>query len=112
MKNYIKRFSALTIFFTSLMLLSPASIAGLIEYDSSSDEWSVTGWSEQSLSGIGAFAPSSFTGYTSTNGVAMLRNDYATGWWIGDVQTSTYSSHYAGDELSIFVIGATWGGYS
>lgn len=84
--------------------------AGFMTYDSGLNEWSVTGWAPNFNSGRGAFAPGSFTGYTSINGVAMLRNDDSRGWWIGDVRITTYSSHYADDAYSITVTGATWGG--
>lgn len=110
MNKFIKSYNALVLLFASLFIFSPASMAGLIEYNSGSDEWSVTDWGVFDSVGSGEFAPNSFTGYTSTNGVAMLRNDDSTGWWIGDIQVSTYSSFFAGDELSISVTGATWGG--
>lgn len=84
--------------------------AALMSYDTGSNTWSVTGWAPNAFAGYGAFAPSSFTGYTSDNGVAMLRNDNRAGWWIGDVEINTASSYWASDTSSITVTGATWGG--
>jgi hypothetical protein len=98
------------ILLVSLSAFPSASVAALINYDSGANTWGVADWGPYPSSGSGAFAPSSFTGYTSTNGVAMLRNDNQNGWWIGDVQVSTYSSFYAPDSLLLTVTGATWGG--
>lgn len=95
------------------LLLSPmVSNAALVSYDSGLNQWSVSNWdcSSCSFGGDGDFAPSSFSGYTSTNGVAMLRNFGSTGWWIGDVMVSTFSSYYEDDSVSLDVTGATWGG--
>jgi len=96
----------------ALFLISPFAVnATLINYDSGLDEWSVTDWvcGECSTSGLGPFAPSTFTGYTSTNGVAMLLNSNQ-GWWIGDVSISTASSYWADLSRTLTVTGATWGG--
>ncbi len=110
MINFIKHCAVLIAFCTSLLVISPTSIAGLIQYDANVDEWSVTDWYTSGTTGSGEFAPSSFTAYTSTNGVAMLRNDDMAGWWIGDVGITTWSRYYAGDELTVSVVGATWAG--
>lgn len=96
----------------ALAVSSMASNAAVVSYDSGLNEWSVTGWicGACSAPGSGAFAPGTFTGYTSTNGVAMLRNIQSGGWWIGDVQVSTFSSFYEDDSVTLDVVGATWGG--
>lgn len=110
MRSFFKNLKARVFFLATLVVLPATSMAALLNYDSGSNTWGVTDWGTFGSPGAGAFAPSTFTGYTSTNGVAMLRNDNLSGWWIGDVQVSTFSSFYAGDDLSIDVTGATWGG--
>ncbi len=98
--------------FLGLVLIASATTAraDFMHYDSGTGTWSVTNWGPFTNSGSGAFAPSTFSGYTSLGGVGMMRNDNLGGWWIGEIDISTFSSFYAPDTYTITVTGATWGG--
>lgn len=99
------------LFFGLVLFASAATArADFMHYDSGTGTWSVTNWGPFANAGSGAFAPSTFSGYTSLGGVGMMRNDNLAGWWIGEIDVSTWSTFYAPDTYTITVTGATWGG--